>query len=57
MLSRIVNNADVGGRFCEDVTVGGVRRFLWSWGEAVAEVDEADVAGARVVHVMVMGQG
>ncbi|MFC5182032.1 hypothetical protein [Actinomadura harenae] len=46
-----VNNPQVGGRFCEDVSVGyrdGVRVFLWSWGEAIASIGELGEAARRL---------
>lgn len=47
-----INNPDIGGRFCEDVSVREVRHFLWSWGETIAPVGTPSAAAARIVHVL-----
>ncbi|WP_157429896.1 hypothetical protein [Actinomadura oligospora] len=50
-----VNNPQVGGRFCEDVSVGygnGVRSYLWSWGEAISPVGTPGEAARRIAKVL-----
>lgn len=50
-----VNNPQVGGRFCEDVSVGfrdGDRCFLWSWGEAIALVGAPGEAARLISGVL-----
>ncbi|WP_157429827.1 hypothetical protein [Actinomadura oligospora] len=47
-----VNNPDVGGRFCEDVSVRDVRHYLWSWGDVIAPAISPSIAAGRIVHVL-----
>ncbi|RFU40496.1 hypothetical protein DZF91_16900 [Actinomadura logoneensis] len=50
-----VNNPDIGGRFCEDISIRDVPHYHWSWGEPLAPVATPDVAAARIVHVLNVG--
>ncbi|MEV5568407.1 hypothetical protein AB0L06_00035 [Spirillospora sp. NPDC052269] len=50
-----VNNPQVGGRFCEDVSVGyhdGARSYSWSWGEAISPVGTPVEAARRIARVL-----
>ncbi|MFC4905780.1 hypothetical protein [Actinomadura gamaensis] len=47
-----VNNPDIGGRFCEDITVGEARHYFWSWGDTLAPTGSPSIAAARIVHVI-----
>ncbi|MFC5185391.1 hypothetical protein [Actinomadura harenae] len=47
-----VNNPDVGGRFCEDISVRNVPHYLWSWGDTIAPAAAPSIAARRIVHVL-----
>ncbi|MEV5568619.1 hypothetical protein AB0L06_01100 [Spirillospora sp. NPDC052269] len=52
-----VNNPEIGGRFCEDVSVRDVRHYLWSWGDTIAPASAPSIAASRIAHVLATNPG